>query len=112
MGIIFDDMRQAVTLNQELVNLRKDATYSISIEPLGRLVNLRLSASEPYEVRFYHNLVCDLKKMEMWLHQARNSNTYNFSHLVKELNHEIVVKTLEARKLWVLKISSVKTTWM
>lgn len=112
LGILFEDMRQAVTLNQDLVNRRKDAIYSISIEPVGRLLNLRLSAQEPYDVRFYHNLSCDFKKMEAWLLQARQSKACNFSHVVKELNHHMVVKTLQDRKLWVLKISQIKQAWM
>ena len=113
LGIVFDNMGEAMRLNQELVESRKEADYKIKLEPVkDNTVNLLLFCYAPFIRCEYKNLDCDLQKMQQWLSQTRHCNAFNFSHLIKDLDREMVVHTIKQRKLWLLKLSGVELMWM
>jgi hypothetical protein len=107
LGIVFDNVREACTLNQDLVNEYAGSVYTISIESPGSEVNIRLVCENPHYIRVYRNVKCDPKKLENFMYLNRLSRGFNFSHLLRDFDREIVVKTLERYKLFVLKIQGV-----
>ena len=106
IGVCFDSGFKASTINQEFVNELKDSPFYIIIEPIG--LNLRLVCESPFRVYEYFTLKHDKAKLKQWLEAPKEFKHYNFSHLTKEYDNYTVVKTLKERKLFVLKIDSVR----
>jgi hypothetical protein len=107
LGVVFDNVREACSLNQDLVNEHASSVYTISIEHSGIHVNIRLVCEDPHYIRVYKNVKCDPKKLENFMYLNRLAANFNFSHLLRDFDREIVVKTLGRYKLFVLKIQGV-----
>lgn len=106
IGVIFQNLYESATLNQDLVNSFKNSNYKIVMEQIKSEINLRLICEEHLLVRFYNGLKYDKMKLDAWLYLTQKSQQFNFSHLVKEGDKEIVVKTLKNQKLFVLKVEN------
>jgi len=113
LGIVFESMSQAAKLNSELVDNRQEADYKIKLEPIrDNTINMVLYSFSPTIRKEYKEMRCDLNKMEQWLNLTKYNNAFNFSHLIKEFDREMVVKTSPGFKLWVLKVSKVDLIYM
>ena len=104
VGILFDNIRSACTLNQDLVNLRKDEIYFIQLEVRGDKLELCLSFGVRNEKRVYKELSYDLEKTKRFIELTTLNRHFNFSHVIKDYDKEKVVKTLEGHNLFVLKV--------
>jgi hypothetical protein len=60
----------------------------------------------------YQEMRCDLNTMTQWLNTNKYNSAFHFSHLIKEFDRELVVRTLTGHKLWVLKVSKVGLIYM
>src|ERR1035437_7927486 len=108
MGIVFENLFEASTLNQDLVNSYKNSEYKIVMEQIKSEINLRLICEEHLFVKFYNGLKYNKQKFDAWIYLSKKSPQFNFSHLMREGDKEIVIKTLKNQKLFILKISTLQ----
>ena len=104
IGILFENIFQASTLNQDFVNELQGSIFTIHMEPIAKM-NLRLICENPISIRHYSNLKYDKEKLHAW--QKRVSGQVNFGHLMKVYDTDTIVKTMTKQKNFVLKIERV-----
>lgn len=107
IGIVFENRYEASRLNQDLVNQHKDKLFTIVLEPIAR-INLRLICSEINFFYQYMSLKCDAEKLKRWMQNINHDTKINFSHLIREKDKDIVIETMTDRKLFVLKVESIR----
>ncbi|MES2284055.1 MAG: hypothetical protein V4547_00120 [Bacteroidota bacterium] len=104
--IKFDTSYQASTFNQILVDQYKESVFSIKFQLLRGKLDLIISgADKPHK---YKDLKFSPDKLNRFLQDTKEADTYNFCHIITTTNKDIVITTLTGRLLWVLKIEGVE----
>jgi len=105
LGILFDNVHIACTLNQELLD-QEGAEFNVMFDLLANNLSLRLIGNNPSSFYIYHDLKYDKDKFKQWLHYVKPDTRLNFSHLLMVKERHTVVTTIRERKLFILKIES------
>src|ERR1700739_3329954 len=108
IGIRFEDVSKAETLNVDLIQSYKTLEYFITIEPLGNKVQLRLCSDEPVIMRKYDNLEYDVSSLKDFIKSKANHKMFNFGHIIRSYQYDVPAKTRGNSEIFVLKVVDVK----
>lgn len=104
--IKFDTNYQASTFNQILIDQYKESTFSITFQLLrGKLDLIIIGADKPYK---YKDLKFSPEKLNIFLRNTKETDTYNFCHIITITNKDTIVTAVTSRLLWVLKIDRIQ----
>lgn len=109
IGIAFEEseIRQACTLNRDLIDLKETAQFSGSVV-FGSLLEFRLVSDSPYNLRVYKGLKFKENDLKVFKHLTARQREFNFGHVLNKFDRHELVKTLPGRKNFVLKLSDFK----
>ena len=107
IGIRFEDISKAETLNADLVQKYKTLEYFITIEPLGNKLQLRLCCDEPLIMRKYDGLEYDGSSFRDFIKDKGNYKVFNFGHIIRSYAYDVPAK-IRSREMFILKVVDVK----
>jgi hypothetical protein len=108
IGIVFDNVREACTLNEDLINSPPTGHFTLTfLQPVKNKVDLKI-VSEGLKVnRSYKDVSCNATQLENFLYINRMSQDFNFSHILRDFDREFVVTTRASNKPFVLRLKGI-----
>ncbi len=111
IGIVFESSYNACKENADLVERFKQnpkTEFWMGIEVFSNYCDIKLQCSNPIGIRFYRKIKYSPEKLQQWMRQTRFKPAFNFSHLLRDGDKHVVVKTLPDQFNFVLKLQTVK----
>lgn len=108
IGIVFTSVRDACRLNEHLINQPKDKKYTITfMQPSKDGVEIRLRSDNGKDYVVYQRVKCNPTQLENFMFITNKNQDFNFGHILRDFDQDIVVKTNELGKAFVMKIQGV-----
>ncbi len=108
IGIVFTSVREACSLNEELVNSPVDILYSLTfMHPTNNDVQVRIRSDNMKHFVIYKNVKCDPVQLENFIFINRMKQDFNFGHILRDFDRDTIVCTKEQYKPFVLKLQGV-----
>lgn len=107
IGVVFTRVADACEKNEDLVNELADLPYQLQFhQPNGRQVKMKLLSDKLPAHREY-KIEVDPVKLENFLYMTRNAPVFNFAHVLRDFDQEMIVTTFSKNKKFVLKVQRV-----
>ena len=108
IGILFTNIFEAERKNESMVKGYPECSFNLSMEPITAAINLILQP-DTFSTQFsYTGVKYHYEALKKFLEATAGSPTYNFGHIIKPLDTHEVVRTRSQRKLFVVKLKSIK----
>jgi hypothetical protein len=109
IGIEFKSEYEAECTNKMGIESYYTHTYHIILEPIGTNINVIMHTADSNLINLvYKNVEYDPIHLQKFLAVTSLNKNYNFSHVVLENNKHKVVQSQTNRRLWVLKVNTIK----
>jgi hypothetical protein len=104
LGIMYVNAYGAAKDNKNLVE-EKRTGFEIRLIPVAHNIHVRIKSKEEGSVFWYKDLRYNKSKLATWMSYA--TGPINFGHVMRELDKDVLVKTLSKKMPFVLKIDRV-----
>ncbi len=109
LGVTYNLKYHNAKVNEDLVNdpQYSGAGYELTLEFIRDKINIKLMCKEHIVIRHYPGISYDADKFKWWHELTKQSNHFNFGHVTKEHDKEVLMKTTRLKPL-VFKIIELK----
>ncbi len=108
IGIVFHSVREACRLNEHLINEPKDKIYTLTfLQPNKDGVEIRVRSENGKDYVIYQRVKCNPVQLENFMFMTNRFQDFNFGHILRDFDRDIIVKTNELGKPFVLKLQGI-----
>lgn len=108
IGIVFGSVREACRLNEHLINSPKDKVYTLTfMQPNKDGVEIRIRSENGKDYVIYRRVKCDPVQLENFMFMTNRFQDFNFGHVLRDFDRDLVVKTNELGKPFLLKLQGI-----
>lgn len=105
IGVVFNRVKEACERYQELVNDHPDFPFYLKFnQPNGDKVSFYIASEKLKGFWHYKDVKCDPVKLENFLYMTRTKTSFNFAHVLRDFDQDIIVTTANGYRKFALKI--------